>query len=94
VIFLELALYHDIVDVCGDRLIIFEHFRCHSREGRAGVMQTLRHSSKIVSSEGCGETGFFFIVLVHPYLVVAGETIEQGQHFTPRCHVDEDADSG
>ena len=55
----------------------FEHRFGESGEGGPGILETLRHSDKAISAEGCYKAGASLVFLLHIYLMVTGEAVEE-----------------
>jgi hypothetical protein len=73
------AFDDDIVDISLDvsANLWLKHYANHSSESWASIFQTFWHSHKTKSFERGDETGFLLILLRHPTLMVARETIQQ-----------------
>jgi hypothetical protein len=57
--------------------LALEHRFGEARECRPDVLKSLWHSDEAIRAEGCYETGAGLVILLHIYLVVAGEAIEE-----------------
>jgi hypothetical protein len=55
----------------------FEHYFSEPGEGGPGVLESLRHSDKAICAEGCYEAGAGLILLLHVYLMITGEAVEE-----------------
>ena len=54
-----------------------EHRFGEPRESGPGVLESLRHSDEAIRVEGCYEAGAGLILLLHVYLMVTGEAVEE-----------------
>jgi hypothetical protein len=52
---------------------------CFGKPGESGpgVLESLRHSDEAICAEGCYKAGASLVFLLHVYLVVTGETVEE-----------------
>jgi hypothetical protein len=52
---------------------------CFGKPGEGGpdVLEPLRHSDEAICAEGCYEAGAGLVFLLHVYLMVTGETVEE-----------------
>jgi hypothetical protein len=55
----------------------FEHCFGKPRESGPGVLESLRRSDEAICAEGCYEAGASLVLLLHVYLVVTGEAVEE-----------------
>jgi hypothetical protein len=46
-------------------------------ESGPGVLESLRHSDEAIRAEGCYEAGAGLVLLLHVYLMVTGEAVEE-----------------
>jgi hypothetical protein len=54
-----------------------EHCLGEAREGGPSVLQSLRHSDEAIRAEGCDEAGTGLVFLLHIYLVIAREAVNE-----------------
>ena len=55
----------------------FEHCFGKLGEGGPGVLESLRHSDEAICAEGCYKASASLVFLLHVYLVVTGEAVEE-----------------
>jgi hypothetical protein len=55
----------------------FEHRFGKPGESGLGVLESLRHSDEAIRAEGCYEAGAGLVLLLHVYLMVTGEAVEE-----------------
>ena len=78
-VLLVLAGDDDVVHICKyiSANLPFEYCFGESGEGGPGILETLRHSDEAISAEGCYKAGASLVFLLHVYLVIAGEAVEE-----------------
>ena len=76
-ILFELALHDNVIHICRDYFVLFEHFGGHAGESVPYVLKPLCHSSEAVCSKRCDETCLFLVFLVHLDLLIAQEKIKK-----------------
>ena len=57
--------------------LALEHRFGEPRESGPDVLESLRHSDEAIRAEGCYEAGACLVLLLHIYLVVAGEAVKE-----------------
>jgi hypothetical protein len=57
--------------------LALEHRLGEAREGRPIVLESFRHLDEAVCAEGCNETGAGLVLLLHIYLEIAREEVEE-----------------
>ena len=78
-VLLALAGDDDVVHICEyiSANLPLEHCFGKPGEGGPGVLESLRHSDEAVCAEGCYKAGASLVFLLHVYLVVTGEAVEE-----------------
>jgi hypothetical protein len=76
---LALAGDDDVVHICEyiSANLPVEHCLGKPGEGGPGVLESLRHSDEAICAEGCYKAGASLVFLLHVYLVVTGEAVEE-----------------
>jgi hypothetical protein len=79
VVFLASAGNDDVVHICEyiSADLALEHRFGESRESGPDILKSLRHSDETIRAEGCYEAGACLVLLLHIYLVVAGEAVKE-----------------
>jgi hypothetical protein len=69
----------DVVHICEyiSADLPLEHCFGKPREGGPGVLESLRHPDEAICAEGCYEAGAGLVFLLHIYLMVTGEAVEE-----------------
>ena len=69
----------DVVHICEyiSADLPLEHCFGKPGEGGPGVLESLWHSDEAIRAEGCYEAGAGLVLLLHVYLMVAGEAIKE-----------------
>ena len=69
----------DVVHICEyiSADLPLEH--CFGKPGEGGldVLESLRHSNEAICAEGCYKVGASLVFLLHIYLMVTGEAVEE-----------------
>jgi hypothetical protein len=69
----------DVVHICeyiyAD--LPLEHRFGEPGESGPGVLESLRHSDETICAKGCYEDGAGLVLLLHIYLMVTGEAVEE-----------------
>ena len=78
-VLLVLAGDDDVVHICKyiSANLPFEYCFGESGEGGPGILESLRHSDEAICAEGCYEAGAGLVHLLHIYLMVTGEAVEE-----------------
>jgi hypothetical protein len=78
-VFLASAGHDDVVHIREyiSANLALEHRFGEPRESGPGVLKSLRYSDEAIRAEGCYEAGARLVLLLHVYLMVAGEAIEE-----------------
>jgi hypothetical protein len=94
VIFLLLAHNDDVVDISRGVApqLATQNQLHHAIESWPSVMKAFWHSNETKNAEGGCEPGLSLVLPSHPHLVVFGETIQETQHLTSSCLIDDNVD--
>jgi hypothetical protein len=78
-VLLALAGDDDVVHICEyvSANLPFEHCFGKPGEGGPGVLESLWHSDEAICAEGCYKAGASLVFLLHVYLVITGEAVEE-----------------